>query len=110
MKQALGRERPLLHPALADFIRFDWSFPSGHATHAAAFSLILWLLARETGVARHWLPLLAFVVMLGVALSRLYLQVHWPSDVLAGVLLATVWAGLVSHALRPATFRGVVEP
>ncbi len=105
LKQAIGRERPLLHPALADFVRFDWSFPSGHATHAAALALGLWLLARETGAVGRWLPLLALAVVLGVALSRLYLQVHWPSDVLAGVLLATVWAGLVSHVLRPRALR-----
>lgn len=112
LKQIIGRERPLLHPALAEFIRVDWSFPSGHATHAAAFALGAWLLARSCGRAGSRLPtagmamVLLLAMVLLVALSRLYLQVHWPSDVLAGILLAAVWAGVVIHALQPGALQG----
>ena len=101
LKMAVGRERPLLHAALAEFVGADWSFPSGHTTHAAAFALGLWLLA-----ARHrprWRVSVGIVLgtVAGlVAISRLYLQVHWPSDVLAGLLVGVLWAGLAAAAGR----------
>lgn len=107
LKQAIARERPTLYPALADFIRFDWSFPSGHATHAAAFALGLWLLMRESPARLRVLAgcALSGLVIL-VAASRLHLQVHWPSDVLAGLLVATFWAGLAASLARSGTTMG----
>ncbi len=97
LKQAAGRERPQLHAALAEVARSDWSFPSGHATHAAAFALGLWLLlARLRPAWRVPAGLVLGAVVLLVAASRLHLQVHWPSDVLAGILVALFWAGLAS--------------
>lgn len=97
LKQVIGRERPAIFPALAEIAPGDWSFPSGHATHAAAAALGLGLLAWRHGV--RWrgpaMALLAGAALV-VALSRLYLQVHWPSDLLAGVLVAGFWAGLAT--------------
>ncbi|MFZ5484745.1 MAG: phosphatase PAP2 family protein [Pseudomonadota bacterium] len=97
LKQAIGRLRPDQHPALADFIGVDWSFPSGHTTHAAALALGLWacLPVRQPWARRILASVLAGGVCL-VATSRLYLQVHWPSDVLAGLLVALAWAGLAA--------------
>lgn len=107
LKQAVERERPTLHPALADFIGFDWSFPSGHATHAAAFALGLWLLLGQN--PPRWRALagvgLAALALL-VGASRLHLQVHWPSDVLAGLLVATFWAGLAATLARAGMTKG----
>lgn len=63
----------------------QYSFPSGHTLHAVAFTLI----------AVDYAPLLAWVLLpfaLLVALSRLVLGLHYPSDVLAGALLGTVMA------------------
>lgn len=101
LKQAIERERPTLYPALAEIPNMDWSFPSGHATHAAAFALGLWLLMREQ---RSGARLLAGFALFGlvflVGASRLHLQVHWPSDVLAGLLVATLWAGLAAAIAR----------
>jgi undecaprenyl-diphosphatase len=95
LKRVVARERPMLHPALLQIDPADASFPSGHATHAAAFALGLWLVAARQ--RPRWrtpaaVGLIALVLL--VSASRLYLQVHWPSDVLAGLLVAALWAAL----------------
>ena len=79
------------------------SFPSGHTTQASAFwfSLVFAMPAagaspRQTRVAGG----LASLIVLAVATSRVYLGVHYPSDVVAGMLLGTGWAIYVSRCLR----------
>ncbi len=91
LKPLIGRSRPfLLRPELPLLIPppGDASVPSGHtaASFAAVFAL------RSAG-SPLWLPALALASL--IAFSRLYLFVHWPSDVLGGVLLgaAVGWAG-----------------
>ena len=66
----------------------DASFPSGHT--AASFAAVF---ALRTAGSPLWKPALAAAVV--IAFSRLYLYVHWPSDVLGGALLgaAVGWAG-----------------
>jgi len=98
----VARPRPDLFPALLD-MPGDWSFPSAHAMQATAAALA-WLL-----VVRHsrafWAILLGLAVLL-VGLSRIYLQVHFPSDVVAGTLAAILWvAGLHALLLQPAADR-----
>lgn len=102
LKRVIDRERPALHAVLEDIPRLDWSFPSGHTTHAAAYALGLWLIMRDSHA--RWstpvgLGLLGLVLLVGA--SRLHLQVHWPSDVLAGLLVAILWAGLATARARP---------
>jgi undecaprenyl-diphosphatase len=78
------------------------SFPSGHATQASAFwlSLVLALRAtRVTSVARRVAGVFAATLVLGVAWSRVYLGVHYPSDVVAGVILGSGWALWVRRCL-----------
>ena len=71
----------------------DASFPSGHT--AASFAAVF---ALKASGSRLWKPALAVAVV--IAFSRLYLYVHWPSDVLCGALLgaalATALAGIGS--------------
>ncbi len=97
LKTTVGRERPALHAPLVEIARADGSFPSGHATHAAAFALGLWLLAARFRPRWRWPVGLALAaVVLLVAASRLHLQVHWPSDLIGGLLVAAGWAGLAA--------------
>ena len=80
------------------------SFPSGHATQASAFWLSLVLALRATSVtpfALRMAGIAATALVLGVAWSRVYLGVHYPSDVLAGVILGSGWALWVLRCLHP---------
>jgi membrane-associated phospholipid phosphatase len=62
------------------------SFPSGHATVAAAVALLLFLLVR--GRPRVLVAILGTLFALGVGLARVYLGVHYPVDVVGGYLVA----------------------
>jgi undecaprenyl-diphosphatase len=84
------------------------SFPSEHTTQAAAIYLTIAILLSR-GLARDFreaVIVLAIFVALAVAWSRVYLGVHYPTDVTAGLLLGWSWALLVFHWARlvlPAT-------
>jgi len=88
MKYLLDRDRPSLFPLRG---MYNWaSYPSGHAilTVALYFTLAL-MLRRARG---WWWPfVVAPLVVLLTCYSRLYLSVHWPTDLLGGALIGTVW-------------------
>lgn len=88
MKHVFGRIRPSLWPSIAPETTF--SFPSGHAVGSAAFVVALSVLAWRT--RWRWPVVLAgSLFVAAVGLSRLYLSVHYPSDVLASWMLALAW-------------------
>lgn len=105
-KALLERPRPTLVDPLVEATGF--SFPSGHALTATALYLTFALLS-----ARHFpglkgrvaIVLLGVVVALLVGLTRLYLGVHYPTDVLSGMLLGSAWAFLVAAATAELTRR-----
>ncbi|ERI95190.1 PAP2 family protein [Clostridiales bacterium oral taxon 876 str. F0540] len=88
IKNVIGRARPIGSEYNFNFIISlprSYSFPSGHTTSSfAAFGVCLFSKARY----RY----LAFVLAVLIAFSRMYLHVHYPSDVLGGILLGTVCA------------------
>jgi len=95
IKFLLARERPdgVLSP---EALPLDPSFPSAHTTQAFAFAFMLWLVAA--GLGGQWRVAFAFVLLVlavSVAVSRMYMQVHFPSDILAGILVALSWGALI---------------
>ncbi|MCU7820596.1 phosphatase PAP2 family protein [Kitasatospora sp. DSM 101779] len=94
-----GRPRPPVAGWAATASGF--SFPSGHTfTSATAFGLLAWAIGRHLAAIgrppaarRRWTVLLLGVAAL-VGLSRVYLAVHWPLDILGGWLLAAGWLAL----------------
>lgn len=110
LKLAFDRARPDVVPHLADV--YTASFPSGHSLMAAVTYLTLGaFLAAVHAQVRLKLYFMACAVILTllVGLSRIYLGVHWPSDVAAGWAIGSAWAALSWLVMRSLQNRGAVE-
>jgi undecaprenyl-diphosphatase len=107
LKQMLERDRPPVVSHLVEVTGF--SYPSGHSLAAAAIYTTLAILACRAiapGWPRGAVLSLAFVLVLAIGFSRVYLGVHYPSDVLAGLALGCGWAFLVTAVRVWLTARG----
>ena len=91
LKAVFGRARPELFES--GYAATFYSFPSGHATVAVGFygTLTLILAYRLRGFARWAMAASGVLLVLLIGFSRLYLGVHYPTDVLAGFLAAPLW-------------------
>ncbi|MFC3571896.1 phosphatase PAP2 family protein [Streptomyces yaanensis] len=95
LKAAVGRARPVW-PDPVDSAHYA-AFPSGHAmTATVVCGLLLWLLRRYGAGRVLWNTALvvAVVSVVGVGLTRVWLGVHWPSDVVGGWLLGALLVAL----------------
>ena len=96
VKPLVARVRPYdLFPEIQLLVRaeHDFSFPSGHSANSFA---VAWILLRMTK-KRYGVPAVTLAAL--IALSRLYVGVHYPTDVLAGTAIAIVLAELTLHLL-----------
>ncbi len=94
LKLLFARQRPELWELLV--YESTYSFPSGHALLTATLAFVLGMLTWQT----RWRWTVVSIVAgyaLAVGVSRMYLGVHYPSDVLAGWLVAFIWIGVVSR-------------
>ena len=95
LKYAYHRPRPTAFFGVAPA---SYSFPSGHALCSLCFYGVLAGLLSARIKSTAWRVAVwtaAAVLIVAIGLSRIYLGVHYPSDVLAGYLAATVWVGTV---------------
>jgi membrane-associated phospholipid phosphatase len=109
VKELVARPRPTLSPV---YHLLTLSFPSQHATQAAAVYLAL-ALVLSTGssrLLRSAAVAIAILIALAVAATRVYLGVHYLTDVVAGLLLGWSWALLVLYWARLPLTRSVAGP
>jgi undecaprenyl-diphosphatase len=111
LKIGFNRPRPELATPVARV--FSASFPSAHAVLSAVTFLTIGALLTRVHTDRRiktYFMTLAVVLTIAVGLSRLYLGVHYPTDVLAGWCLGAAWAVLCWTVALWLQARGRVEP
>ena len=106
LKAFFARARPELAEALRE--ASGYSFPSGHAMGSAVtFGALAYLAFR---IVRGWRARAAFVslclsTIVAISFSRIYLGVHWISDVVAGIAAGTIW--VITTTVAYETFRRI---
>jgi undecaprenyl-diphosphatase len=106
-KHAFGRARPSFSEPMLTLTTY--SFPSGHVAAATLFYGLLAAFVITQIEAWRWRVLvaqLAFLLVALVALSRVYLGVHYLSDVLAAIAESVAWLAFCLTAMRTLTHRG----
>ncbi|GAB4131315.1 MAG: phosphatase PAP2 family protein [Cyanobacteria bacterium J069] len=78
----------------------DFSFPSGHAMTSTALVVLLLILLGSSRW-RPWAAAIGVLFVLAIAWTRLYLGVHYPSDILGGWLVAIAWTVGLSLLIQP---------
>ena len=105
LKNAVQRIRPCdLNAAVELLIErpHDWSFPSGHTTSSFAAAAALLYANKKMGIP-------ALILASLIAFSRLYLYVHFPTDILAGILIGVACALLVIYIYKKVNWDNMKE-
>jgi undecaprenyl-diphosphatase len=98
LKYILDKQRPHLYDTIGQ-LPPDPSFPSAHTTQIVIFSLLILLLAFYLQFhLKIFIATLAISSIVLVATSRIYLQVHYFSDILAGAIIGILWT-MISYYL-----------
>ena len=111
LKLGFARPRPDIVTPLTKVLTL--SFPSGHAALSAVCYLTLGVLLAQTQASRTlriYFIATAMLLTLLVGLSRIYLGVHYPTDVLAGWCFGIAWALICWTIMRHFQRRGEIEP
>lgn len=112
LKEWVARPRPSLGWGISE-VPDSYSFPSGHAMAGMAFYGMLAYVVQTVYGHTPWVKVVAPVTILVVTLiaaSRVYLGVHYLSDVLAGLAAAAVWYHLLRHVYENALQRWHTHP
>jgi undecaprenyl-diphosphatase len=102
VKHLVGRGRPPRVTAVLG--EHGFSFPSGHTTGTtvvwllSAWMVSRWVIGRRPGRILVWTAALLMIISVGT--TRVYLGVHFPSDVLAGWALGTAWTVIIALVAR----------
>ena len=90
MKLFFAKPRPELWPRLITDLTF--SFPSGHAVGSmVVYGFLAYILAKELQSYRLYIYAIASIFIVAIGLSRLYLGVHYPTDIIAGYGVGFLW-------------------
>lgn len=111
MKYFFDRPRPTILEHRSHTL--TTSFPSGHSMLSAAVWLTLGVMLSRLEKSRYvkaYFIVIAILISFLTGISRVYLGVHWPTDVLAGWMAGTVWALMCFFVMRYFQHRGKIEP
>jgi len=105
VRQLYYRPRPFLVHNVNLLVRYgnEPSFPSGHASFYFAIATVVYMYNKKTGIA-------FFAASFFIVLARVFVGIHWPSDILAGAIIGIIVGYLAARLNREAFSFGGTQP